>query len=153
MGMKCFLSRDLVFIQDTTESQQPYINNAVTRCKHICTALQDSGQFHPVEGLRLALIAFRDYFDADQYVTKDFNGFTDDVHTFLQNLSTLQAEGGGDGPEAVTAALDKASKLKWRDDAAKIAILITDAPPHGIGEQGDYYSDGEPSMGMLQPSV
>jgi len=30
-------------------------------------------------------------------------------------------------------------------EAAKIAIVITDAPPHGIGERGDEYFDGEPN--------
>jgi hypothetical protein len=61
------------------------------------------------------------------------------------------AHGGGDGPEAITAALDKALNLKWRGDAAKIAVVITDAPPHGIGDRDDYYYDGEP-YGMLAPS-
>jgi von Willebrand factor type A domain len=141
-----------VFIQDTTQSQEPYINASVTRCKDVCIALQGSGQLDEVEGLRMAVIAFRDHYDRDQYVTEDFNGFTYDVNTILSNLSSLKAAGGGDGPEALTAALDKALKLKWRGNTAKIAVVITDAPPHGIGEGGDDYYDGEPD-GMLQTSV
>ena len=141
-----------MFIQDTTQSQEPYINASVTRCEDVCIALQGSGQLDEVEGLRMAVIAFRDHYDKDQYVTEDFNGFTYDVNTVLSNLRSLDADGGGDGPEAVTAALDKALKLKWRANAAKIAILITDAPPHGIGEEGDDYYDGDPD-GMLQTSV
>lgn len=40
----------------------------------------------------------------------------------------------GDGPEAVTAALKAAIELNWRPMASKMAVLIADAPPHGIGE-------------------
>ena len=122
----------------------------------MCIALKRSGQFDleegGEEGLRLAVVAFRDHFDGDEYVTKDFNGFTSDVDTIVANLSTLVARGGGDGPEAVTAALDNTLSLKWRRDAAKVAVVITDAPPHGIGESRDYYMDGEPD-GMFQTSL
>jgi hypothetical protein len=58
------------------------------------------------------------------------------------------ARGGGDGPEAVTAALDNTLNLtgRWRRDAAKVAVVIrvTDAAPHGIGQDHDCYKDGEP---------
>jgi hypothetical protein len=94
------------------------------------------------DGLRLGLLAFRDH--QDDYVVKDFGGFTSNVDTVVSNLNTLTADGGGDGPEASTSALDKALALDWRDDSVKVAILITDAPPHGIGEQSDWYSGGEP---------
>ena len=140
-----------MFIQDTTGSQQPYIDTSVACCKDVCIALQGSGQLDNVEGLRLAVVAFRDHFDEDEYVTKDFGGFTNNVDTIVSNLSTLVAHGGGDGPEAITAALDKALNLKWRGDAVKIAIVITDAPPHGIGERDDDYYDGEPD-GMFAPN-
>jgi hypothetical protein len=49
----------------------------------------------------------------------------------------LYASGGGDGPEAVTAALAEALKMDWREQASKMIVLIADAPPHGIGEYGD----------------
>jgi len=52
-------------------------------------------------------------------------------------LSGLYASGGGDGPEAVTAALAEALNMDWREHASKMVVLIADAPPHGIGEYGD----------------
>jgi hypothetical protein len=61
-------------------------------------------------------------------------GFTTSVEVIKQNLSTLYASGGGDGPEAVTAALKAACDLEWRQSATRLAVLIADAPPHGIGE-------------------
>lgn len=60
-------------------------------------------------------------------------------------LQGLQAYGGGDGPEAQTAALDQALRADWRNDAVKIVVLITDAPPHGIGESGDGFPNGDPN--------
>ena len=61
-----------------------------------------------------------------------------------ENLNSLFAAGGGDGPEATTAALKAATDLDWRPSASKMAILITDAPPHGIGEYGDGFPNGSP---------
>lgn len=57
-----------------------------------------------------------------------------------KNLSNLVAAGGGDGPEAQTAALAEALDMSWSENAVKIVILITDAPPHGLGEIGDGFS-------------
>lgn len=61
------------------------------------------------------------------------------------NLSTLVADGGGDYPEAVAEALDMALFSEWRVDATKMVILITDSPPHGIGEPMDCFPSGIPS--------
>ena len=73
------------------------------------------------------------------YVTKTF-GFTSDIAVMQKNLSSLVAAGGGDGPEAQTAALAAALDLDWAEDAIKMVVLITDAPPHGLGESGDGFS-------------
>ena len=104
-------------------------------------SLQSSGQLE-AKGLRLGLVAFRDH--GDDYIVEDFGGFTSSVDKLKSNLSALEADGGDDGPEAVALALQRALALPWREDAAKLAILITDAPPHGIGEADDNYPGGEP---------
>ena len=57
------------------------------------------------------------------------------------NLNRLIASGGGDGPEAQTAALAAALNMEWIDNAVKIVVLITDSPPHGIGEVGDGFAE------------
>jgi hypothetical protein len=44
----------------------------------------------------------------------------------------MAASGGGDGPEEVACAFHDVLHLPWRDDATKICIFITDAPPHGL---------------------
>jgi len=40
-----------------------------------------------------------------------------------------------------TAALAAALDLEWAEDAMKMVVLITDAPPHGLGEAGDGFSE------------
>ena len=75
----------------------------------------------------------RDYPPQDNsYVTKSF-AFTSSVANVKEHLKTLYASGGGDGPEGVTAGMKAALELDWRPSAAKMTVLIADAPCHGIG--------------------
>lgn len=77
------------------------------------------------------MIAYRDHPPQDvSYVTKQLP-FTSDVSQVKEFLKTLYASGGGDGPEAVTAAMKEALELDWRPNASRITLLIADAPPHG----------------------
>jgi len=62
-----------------------------------------------------------------------------------QYVNQMSAEGGGDGPESVTEALWEALNLPWRKESAKVVVLISDAPPHGLGENGDGFPDGDPT--------
>jgi hypothetical protein len=48
----------------------------------------------------------------------------------------MEASGGGDGPEAVADSLDVTNRMEFLIEAAKVAVLIGDAPPHGV-EEGD----------------
>ncbi|KAF4613906.1 hypothetical protein D9613_007558 [Agrocybe pediades] len=124
---------DLLFLQDCTGSQQPYIKAATDSILKITNRVSTFGKLKP-GGLRTGLIAFRDVGEA--FITKSF-GFSSDISVMQANLRTLKAYGGGDGPEDVTAALDAALASAWRSDAIKMVILISDAPPHGIGEPND----------------
>ncbi|KAF9530874.1 hypothetical protein CPB83DRAFT_809736 [Crepidotus variabilis] len=127
---------DIVFIQDTTGSQGPYIDSARKAIRDICDKIISSASLSP-DQLRFGLIAFRDHPPQDNtYVTKQF-GFTSDIKVMQKNLHGLIASGGGDGPEAQTAAIAAALDMEWKEDAVKMAVLITDAPPHGLGERGD----------------
>ncbi|KAF8340099.1 hypothetical protein F5887DRAFT_1228217, partial [Amanita rubescens] len=137
--------RDLVIVHDVTGSQGPYIAKTTKRCEEICLFLRRCGKLQPGVGLRVALIAFRDHPPMDNtFVTEDFGGFTYELEDVQRNLRKLTAAGGGDIPEAVTAALARAIHLNWRPDATKIVILITDAPPHGIGDPNDKIPGGDP---------
>ncbi|EAU85754.2 elongation factor-2 kinase [Coprinopsis cinerea okayama7 len=135
---------DLVFIQDCTGSQGSYISSATRNIEQICAHIFESGKLQSPEDLRVGLVAFRDHPPQDHtYVTKNF-GFSSDISQVHRDLSSLYASGGGDGPEAVTAALAEALNMDWREYASKMVVLIADAPPHGIGEYGDGFDDGSP---------
>ena len=112
------------------------------------------GDFAPAD-LMFGVAAYRDHPpQARSFVTKALTphydsyleqvAFTTDPGTVANVLSSLGADEGGDGPEAVADALQMGLRANWRDGASKVAILITDAPPHGIGEDGDGFPDGCP---------
>ncbi|CAE6474581.1 unnamed protein product [Rhizoctonia solani] len=136
---------DVLFLQDFTYSQSPYIEKAKEEIKDVCNRLLSlsNGQLE-VENLRFGLIAFRDHPPQDQtFVTKIFD-FTTDPNTMASYLGSLTVEGGGDGPEAQCDALHDALNSAWNEKATKVAVLITDAPPHGLGESGDGFPNGCP---------
>merc|ERR1719240_1053521 len=84
--------------------------------------------------VRFGLVAYRDHPPQDMtFVTRSFP-FTSSLETISSSLSQLSAQGGGDGPEAVAAALSETLHSSWREDATKVCVLIADAPPHGLGE-------------------
>jgi hypothetical protein len=137
---------DLVFVQDCTGSQGSYISSATKNIQLICDNIYQSGKLQAREDLRVGLVAFRDHPPQDHtYVTRNF-GFSSDIDKVHRDLSSLYASGGGDGPEAVTAALAEALKMDWREQASKMIVLIADAPPHGIGEYGDGEFDSSRSF-------
>ncbi|KAG2747761.1 hypothetical protein P692DRAFT_20875511 [Suillus brevipes Sb2] len=104
--------------------------------QQICDTLISGGKFAP-QDLRFGLIAFRDHPPQDQsFVTQQFP-FTTDFGVVASNLAGLVVTGGGDRPEAQSDALSAALKVDWKDNATQIVVLITDSPPHGIGEDGD----------------
>ncbi|KAH6909927.1 hypothetical protein BKA70DRAFT_1425635 [Coprinopsis sp. MPI-PUGE-AT-0042] len=112
--------------------------------------------------IRFGLVAFRDHPPQDtSYVTKKF-GFTSSVGEMKKWLGGLVASGGGDGPEASTAAMADALNMDWRQSeedeaegkkkgvkAVKIVVLVTDTPPHGLGESGDGFPKGAPDQNDL----
>lgn len=86
---------------------------------------------------RYRIIAFRDHKEQDCDWLLKSHDFTDDPAVLAKDLESLVASGGGDGPEAQIDGLDAARRSPWRQAAKKIVILITDSPPHGVGEPGD----------------
>ena len=133
-----------MFIQDATGSQGSYITSATKNIEEICATISSSAKLLHPSDLRVGLVAYRDHPPQDHtFVTRNF-GFTSDISQVHENLKTLYASGGGDGPEAVTAALGEALNMEWRPNASKMIVLIADAPPHGIGEYGDGFDEGSP---------
>lgn len=132
---------DLAFVMDTTGSMSSYIRAATESVEAICNTIMQSNAIAE-SGLQVGLVAYRDHPPQDKtYVTKVWP-LRSDVGAMHEHLASLSAQGGGDGPEAVTSALARLNSLNWRPNSSKLAVLIADAPPHGIST--DYY-DGFPN--------
>ena len=75
------------------------------------------------------MVAYRDR--RDVYVSRVVSGLTRDLPALQQQINTLSANGGGDGPEDVlTGLLTAAKRLTWRRGVERVIFLVGDAPPH-----------------------
>eukprot|EP01060_Flectonema_neradi_P005228 TRINITY_DN1346_c0_g1_i1.p1 TRINITY_DN1346_c0_g1~~TRINITY_DN1346_c0_g1_i1.p1 ORF type:complete len:599 (+),score=61.45 TRINITY_DN1346_c0_g1_i1:97-1893(+) len=137
---------DIVFCMDCTSSMGDFIDEAKRSIKKIVTKVNDTDNSH----VRFGYVAYRDH--ADSFITS-CHDFVEDPDDMSKIISLYDAHGGGDGPEAVTPAMDEALHFRFRDNAAKVVILIADAPPHGVVPQTgkihemdvDDYPEGDPS--------
>eukprot|EP00456_Euglypha_rotunda_P085813 TRINITY_DN8672_c0_g1_i3.p1 TRINITY_DN8672_c0_g1~~TRINITY_DN8672_c0_g1_i3.p1 ORF type:complete len:296 (-),score=55.37 TRINITY_DN8672_c0_g1_i3:11-802(-) len=92
--------------------------------------------------LRYGLIGYEDH--CDPKVLHLRVPLTTDISLMTAGVSQMRAAGGGDYPEAVADGLHQLVRMDWRRDAIKTAVLVADAPPHGVQVSGDSYPDGCP---------
>jgi len=125
---------DIVFVVDTTGSMEPYIEGVKLKITEFADALSAQGT-----DFRLGLVDFKDLILSEPMVTYPF---TNDVGRFRSYAQAMHDNfgGGGDYPESSLEAIMKAAEnsgaLKYRDEAERMLILITDAPPHIKGQDG-----------------
>ena len=117
---------DIAFIVDATGSMCDEIDFLKSDLKDI---VMNAKATRPGMTMRTAALFYRD--EGDDYLTKPFT-FTNDITKTVDFIDEQNADGGGDYPEAVHAALNgMLQDLDWRSDArSKIAFLILDAPAH-----------------------
>lgn len=118
---------EIVFAIDTTGSMGGLIDGAKRKIWSIANEVQKAQQKPEVS---IGLVAFRDQGDA--YVTQS-TPLTTDLDKIYGKLMALSADGGGDTPEDVNAALHEAiNGMKWSEDkdTLKMVFLVGDAPPH-----------------------
>ncbi|ESO93496.1 hypothetical protein LOTGIDRAFT_119099, partial [Lottia gigantea] len=131
---------DLAFAMDCTGSMTQYIDNAQRNIRNIVETIVSAEK----SDIRLALVEYRDHPpQAKTFVTRTHD-FTPSVKTMKGWLNLCYASGGGDAPEAVADALKEVLNLSWRHEATKICVLISDAPPHGLGDHDDKFPNGCP---------
>lgn len=131
---------DLVFICDCTGSMSSYIAAAQQNINAIITSIQQSEKCD----VRFGLVAYRDHPPQDNTYVTQISTFTSIIADIQSAVGAMSAQGGGDGPEAVTAGMYDALHMDWREEATKICVLIADAPPHGIEPSGDGFPNGDP---------
>lgn len=115
---------DLALVIDTTGSMGDELEFLKVEFRAIVERIAER---YPHVDQRWAVVVYRDRGDA--YVVRDYD-FTSSLGRLVDRLGEQRANGGGDYPEAVHTAFESARDLDWREDSAKIAFLIADAPPH-----------------------
>lgn len=135
---------DVVFVLDTTGSMGGMIEGAKQR---IWAIANEIAKGRPSPKVRMGLVAYRD--KGDEYVTKVVD-LSDNLDKTYSRLMEFRADGGGDTPEHVVAALDDAvEKVSWSRDPKtfKVVYLVGDAPPH------EDYPDAPKLAGVLQKAA
>lgn len=118
---------DVVFAIDTTGSMGDEIDVVKQRLRAMVAEI---GTGQPRPDVRFGLVAYKDRGDA--YVTRPVE-LSRNVNAFYEQIQALSADGGGDEPEDVAAALTWAiDKMNWDSsrEVAKLVFLIGDAGPH-----------------------
>lgn len=117
---------DVMFVVDATGSMEDEIAYLKKELEDVVAQVKTD---QPALALQIGSVFYRD--EGDKYVTRSsaLSANTDATINFINGQS---ADGGGDYPEAVDAALDEAiSQQKWSTSArTRIVFLMLDAPPH-----------------------
>ena len=131
---------DLVFVVDTTGSMGPFIDAAR---RQVLAMIRSVAGAEAVR-LRVGLVEYRDHPPQDQLVYRIYP-LDNDLSAVQRNIEKLNADGGGDAPEAVLdGVLAACQQMGWATHARRLAVLVGDAPPHGVGAAGDSFRHGCP---------
>jgi Mg-chelatase subunit ChlD len=134
---------DLVFLIDATGSMADEIQKLKSSLRSIA---DDAARLPSRPDLCFGLVAYRD--TTDPFVLRSHD-FTDDLGAFQKVLNQLQADGGGDYPEAMSEALhETVHRLSWRGDGAtRMVVLLADAPPQLGPERPRYDAAMQVALG------
>ncbi len=131
---------DLAFVVDTTGSMGGLIAAAQSQMISMLEELTRAANIN----LWLGVVEYRDHPPQDTLLYKVYP-LTEDLQKAQKAIRGLQANGGGDAPEAVLDGLVAAcNELLWWQHSRRLIVLVGDAPPHGVGAQGDAFSAGCP---------
>lgn len=132
---------DLVFVVDETGSMGAYIREVQSRLRQLVRALSKS----PLcKSLRIGVVGYRDHPPQDASFVTRVSPLSADIDEVARGIDRMEAQGGGDSPEAATDGLFDGVRLDFRPGAARVCIWIADAPPHGVDPRGDGFPDGCP---------
>lgn len=117
---------EISFVVDATGSMGDELEFLKTELLDVIKRIEAA---NPIASVYTSSVFYRD--EGDEYVTK-VAPFTNDLSATINFIKQQYAAGGGDFPEAVHMALDKAmNELQWSENAkTRILFLVLDAPPH-----------------------
>lgn len=120
---------DFIFVLDKTGTMQKYMDAVQENIVKFTNSLLSRGI-----DFKLGLVLYSDIVD------KIFQP-TDNVYQFINWIKSVSASGGNDEKENTLEALKFATKINFRKAANRVFVLITDAPYHQKGENGDGVTD------------
>ncbi|MBE8715170.1 vWA domain-containing protein [Sphingobacterium hungaricum] len=117
---------EISFVVDATGSMGDELEYLKTELLDVISRVKTA---NPKASVYTSSVFYRDA--GDDYVTR-VSGFTNDNRITTNFIAGQSAAGGGDTPEAVHSALDKAlNELQWSTNArTRLLFLLLDAPPH-----------------------
>ena len=140
---------DIMFIMDLTGSMGIWLNTAKKNIKKIIEEIYDN---NPGSKIRISFVGYKDFLDENEERKYDYIEFTENLELVNNFLYKLDCSGGGDEPEDVVGALQKALSMNWESNA-KYAVLVCDGPCHGKKYHNityDKFPDGDPSGVKLE---
>lgn len=117
---------DIAFVVDATGSMGDELEYLKVELLDVINAAKKA---NPDVSMSTGSVFYRD--EGDEYVTR-ISDFSTNIQTTLNFIKNQRSDGGGDYPEAVHKALDKAvNNLQWSASArTRLLFLVLDAPPH-----------------------
>ena len=137
-------SIDIMFIMDLTGSMGALLSEAKHNIKKITEEISD---INPGAKIRLSFIGYRDFDNKEDERDYEIIDFTENIDSFILSIKKFECYGGGDQPEDIAGALNKALKMDWKSKA-KYVVLVCDAPCHGSKYHDIYldnFGDGDPN--------
>jgi len=126
LSEECFSpdQMDIVFAVDATSSMNDEITYLKSELLDVIDRIKTTNK---AIDFNLGSVFYRD--TKDEYLTR-VSPLSPNIEQTVNFVGNQNSSGGGDGPEAVEAALEETLNLNWRKDALKLVFLILDAPPH-----------------------
>ena len=141
---------DIVFCIDATGSMQHIIDIVKENALNLYDDIERtmSAKHKVISGLRVRVIAFRDYLaDGEKaMLTSEFFTLPAQAADLKECVQYIRADGGGDIPEDGLEALAYAMRSDWNKEGMRkrhIIVLWTDAESHpiGFGKESPHYPD------------
>ena len=136
------ISLDLAFIMDATGSMGEYLEFAKKQIISVIDSItKDSSAM-----VKLGFVGYKDYLEGEhKYII--FPKLTNKIEEVKNFIKSAKVEGGGDECEDMVGGLNSALNYDW-ESSSRFAMLIADAPCHGVQYHGmpdlDSHPDGDP---------
>lgn len=137
---------DVIIGMDATGSMSSWIEAARDT---VLKAFDDLRETYPNAHFRLGLVCYRDFGDAEQFVTC---ALTENIQDVQNSLRNVKASGGNDTSEDVAGGLARIVDMFRAPPQAggdvRILLFVADAPAHGLryhaATVSDRYPRGDP---------